>query len=37
MGIFGKAITGAMVYFTVKRIYTHINETTRLRKEAKES
>lgn len=37
MGLFGKAVTGAMIYFTAKRIYTHINETNRLRKEAKES
>lgn len=37
MGLFGKAIVGLMVYASTKRVVTHVKETVRLRKEAKES
>ena len=37
MGLFGKAVVGLMVYASTKRVVRHVNETIRLRKEAKES
>lgn len=37
MHMFGKLIVGLMVYGTSKRVIAHVNETIRLRKEAKES